>query len=259
MGSGQQEAVGTAGRPGQPWTAARVSVVIPAKNEERNLPHVLAALPDGLHEVLLVDGCSTDDTVTAALRSRRGIRIVAQPGEGKGDALAAGCRAATGEIVVMLDADGSTDPAEIPRFVGALEHGADFVKGSRYLAGGGSDDLTWVRRTGNRALAGLVNLLFGTRYTDLCYGYNACWSRHVDVLRLDRDGFEIEAVMNIRAATAGLRVEEVPSFERRRLHGDGNLSVTRDGLRILRAILAERLTTRREAYEPLEVEERAPA
>src|SRR4051794_10414522 len=105
----------------------RVSVVIPAWNEAENLPHVLPRIPSWVHEVILVDGNSVDDTVAVARRLLPTIRIVTQKGRGKGNALSSGFAAATGEIIVMLDADGSTDPGEIPAFVGALLCGADFV------------------------------------------------------------------------------------------------------------------------------------
>jgi glycosyltransferase involved in cell wall biosynthesis len=216
-----------------------VSVVIPAMNEAENLPHVFATLPHWIHEIVLVDGHSTDDTVAVARRLRPGLRVVQQRGRGKGDALAAGFAACTGDIIVMIDADGSTDGREIIQFVGALVTGADFVKGSRYASGGGSDDLTFSRRLGNTVLRTLVNWIYGTRYTDLCYGYNAFWARHLDVLSLDCDGFEVETVMNIRAAKAGLRVLEVPSQERCRIHGESNLRVVRDGWRVLKTIMRE--------------------
>jgi glycosyltransferase involved in cell wall biosynthesis len=139
--------------------SVRVSVVIPAMNEAENLPHVFPRLPDGLHEVIIVDGRSTDGTVEVARRLRPDVRIVKQDGKGKGNALAAGFAAATGDIFVTLDADGSTDAAEIPRFVSALCNGADFVKGSRFAQGGASSDITFTRRLGNRGLNALVNAL----------------------------------------------------------------------------------------------------
>ena len=191
-----------------------VSVVIPAKNEARNLPIVLGSLPDWVDEVVLVDGHSVDETIAVAQQCRPDIKVVTQPGKGKGDALLAGFKACTSDIVVMMDGDGSTPGTEIVRFVAALVAGADFAKGSRFANSGGSDDITVGRRLGNRILSGLVNLTFGTRYTDLCYGYNAFWSEHLPDLYLDCGGFEIETVMNIRAAKAALRVQEVPSRER---------------------------------------------
>src|SRR5580704_7610251 len=200
----------------QPWP--KVSVVIPTLNEARNLPHVFAELPPGLHEVIIVDGNSVDDTVATARRLRPDVRIVRQNRCGKGNALACGFAAATGDIIAMVDADGSADPAEIPRFVRALLDGAAFAKGPRFAKGGGSDDITRIRRLGNRFLCAVVNVLYGTKYTDLCYGYNVFWRRHVGVLGLDAttrpascgdgmlwgDGFEVETLVNIRVPNAGL-------------------------------------------------------
>ena len=220
-----------------------VSVVIAAMNEEENLPYVFSRLPEGLHEVILVDGHSVDDTVAVARSLRPDIRILTQSGRGKGNAMAEGFAACTGEIIVALDADGSTDPAEIPRFVSALCNGADFVKGSRFAQGGASTDITRTRSLGNRLLGAFVNTLYGTHYTDLCYGYNAFWARCLPYLRVDCDGFEVETLINVRVAKAGLIVHEVPSFEQVRLHGESNLNTVRDGTRVLRTIVRERLST----------------
>lgn len=228
-----------AGMNEQPFPAT-VSVIVPALNEAENLPHVFAALPAWIDEVILVDGGSTDGTAAVARRLRPGLRVVAQTRRGKGNALIEGAAAAKGDIIVMMDADGSTDGHEIRSFVAALTAGADFAKGSRYVPGGGSDDLSPLRSLGNRALTGLTNLLYGTRYTDLCYGYNAFWGRHLDALALDCDGFEIETLMNIRAVKAGLVVREVPSHERCRVHGESNLHALRDGWRVLKTIIRER-------------------
>ena len=226
-----------------PFLGPRVSVVMPTLNEADNLPHVLAQLP-ALHELIVVDGESTDDTVAIALAHPR-TRVISQPARGKGDALRAGCEAATGDVIVMIDADGSTDPQEIPRYVEALLAGADYVKGSRFLPAGGSEDLTLVRRLGAMWLTGLVNMLFGTEYTDLCYGYNACWRSVADDININCSGFEVETLMNIRVKTEGLRVAEIPSFERCRLNGESHLRVVRDGLRVVRTIVRERFHTRR--------------
>jgi glycosyltransferase involved in cell wall biosynthesis len=220
-------------------TGPSVSVVIPAMNEAENLPYTFSRLPDGLHEVILVDGHSRDDTVAVAKRLRPDVRIVTQSGKGKGNAMADGFAACTGEVIVMLDADGSTDPAEIPRFLSALCNGADFVKGSRFAQGGSSADITRARGLGNHVLRTIVNTLYGTNYTDLCYGYNAFWARCLPYMRVDCDGFEVETLINVRIAKAGLIVHEVPSYENVRLHGTSNLRALPDGSRVLRTIMRE--------------------
>jgi glycosyltransferase involved in cell wall biosynthesis len=217
----------------------RVSVIIPAMNEARNLPYVLPRVPTWVYEVILVDGHSHDDTVAVARAFWPTIRIIPQEGRGKGAALRTGFAAATGEIIVMLDADGSADACEIERFVDALLSGADFAKGTRYVTGGGSADITGFRSLGNRVLGHLVNMLFGVRYTDLCYGYNAFWTYCLPHMQVDCDGFEVETQINIRIAQAGLNVREVPSFEGKRIHGVSNLNAFRDGWRVLKTITRE--------------------
>jgi Glycosyl transferase family 2 len=219
----------------------RVTVVIPTLNEAENLPLVLPKLSNDVHEVVLVDGASVDGTIETARRLYPGIRAVKQRGSGKGDALRTGFAAATGEIVVMLDADGSADPTEIAAFVGTLLSGADFAKGSRFLHGAGTADMTLFRRFGNRCLVLLVRLLYGGRYTDLCYGYNAFWKDVLPALQLNCDGFEVETAMNIRALKARLHVVEVASFERPRVYGISKLRTIADGWRVLKTILRERI------------------
>jgi glycosyltransferase involved in cell wall biosynthesis len=218
----------------------RVSVIIPTLNEAQNLPLVLAELPDTVHEVIVVDGHSTDGTPEVARECRPDVKLVMQSGRGKGDALRCGFEAASGDILVMLDADGSADPGEIPRFMETLTEGADFAKGTRFLDEGGSADLTPLRGMGNHVLTSTVNTLFGTSYSDLCYGYNAFWRHCLPTLQIDCSGFEIETLINIRVSRAGLDVREVPSFERERIHGESNLRTWRDGARVLRTIVRER-------------------
>jgi glycosyltransferase involved in cell wall biosynthesis len=231
-----------------PGGSPQITVVIPAMNEARNLPWVLSRLPIGLHEVILVDGGSVDRTVETARCLWPDVVVVAQTRRGKGNALACGFAACTGDVIVMLDADGSADPIEIADFAEALTNGADFAKGSRFAPGGGSTDITLIRKFGNRVLTGLVNWCYGTSYTDLCYGYNAFWRRSVKAFDLPDidgtepvhgDGFEIETVIAVRAAAAGLAVTEVPSREYTRRYGKSNLHTFRDGWRVLRTIVRE--------------------
>ena len=226
----------------------RITIVVPARNEARNLEIVLPQLPP-VHEVIVVDGHSGDDTAEVVARVMPQARFLQQTRRGKGNALAIGFEAATGDVIVMFDADGSADPKEIPDFVAALTSGADFAKGSRVIAQGGSEDITVVRDLGNRALTMLTNLLFRTRYTDLCYGYNAFWHDVLQHLSLPSsrlqsaqwgDGFEIETLINCRVAAADLQIHEVPSVELERIHGASNLNAVRDGLRVLKTIVTER-------------------
>ena len=241
-----------------------ISVVIPALNEAQNIPHVFSRIPPDVYEIILVDGYSIDDTVAVARRLRPEVRVVRQTRMGKGNALACGIAVATGDIVATVNADGSADPGEIPRFVEALLNGADFAKGTRFAEGGGSSDITRLRSFGNYILTGFFNACYRRRYSDLCYGFNVFWRHHATILGLDGassprstgdgrvqgDGFEIETLIHVRVAKAGLVVAEVPSYEHSRIHGVSNLNAYRDGLRVLRTILRERRAIRPPAAVP---------
>lgn len=220
-----------------------ISVVIPALNEAQNLHSVLPYIPSIISEVILVDGHSTDETVEVAQRLLPTIRIVKQTGKGKGNALRDGFAACTGDIIVMLDADASADPSEIPQFVEALLAGNDFAKGSRFMAGGRSYDITLLRSVGNQLLSKLTNVLFRTHFSDLCYGYNAFWKYCLDYVEVDSNGFEIETLINLRMHKAGLKIVEVPSCEHRRLFGTSKLHTFRDGWRVFKTIVKERRNT----------------
>jgi hypothetical protein len=239
-----------AARPPRRGPDPRVSIVVPAKNEAPNLCEILPGLPP-VYEVIVVDGHSRDNTAAVSRAALPGVRVIRQTRRGKGNALACGFLAASGDVIVMFDADGSADPAEIDRFVGALVGGADFAKGTRFVPGGGSHDITGLRAAGNLGLNRLSNTLFSGGFTDLCYGYNAFWRDLVPRLALPPvfgrpaatmlwgDGFEIETVINCRIAALGLWITEVPSVERRRLHGETNLRTFTDGGRVLRTLVAE--------------------
>lgn len=238
-------AAGPAGAAGSaapitPAGSLSVSLVIPAKNESANLAWVLSQIPGFVAEVILIDGHSVDDTLEVARRMRPDIIIVHENGSGKGAALRTGFEFATSDVIVMIDADGSMQPAEMIRFLALAGEGFDLVKGSRFMAGGGSSDITPLRRAGNRGLVTLVNVLFGSRFSDLCYGYIAFQRKHLSTLGLDADGFEIEAQLILRAVRCGLIVTEVPSHEAPRQSGESQLRTLRDGARVLRTVLRER-------------------
>ncbi|MFV0374018.1 glycosyltransferase family 2 protein [Microbacterium sp.] len=226
-----------------------VSVIVPSLDEAQNLEAVLPRIP-AQYELIVVEGARFHRTTSLVQRLRPDAHVVEQTRYGKGNAMACGFAAASGDVLVMFDADGSADAAEIPRFVSAIADGAMFAKGTR-SRGGGSDDITQLRRAGNLGLTLLTNILFGVRYSDLCYGFNALHRDLLPVLDLPDphpvdggpkwgDGFEIETLINVRVAVAGVPVREVPSHERRRLHGVSNLNAWRDGRRVLSTLLRER-------------------
>lgn len=221
-----------------------VSAVIPTLNEERNIGWVIGRIPPQVDEIVLVDGHSTDRTVEVARAVRPDVVVVAQRGRGKGDALCTGFRHVTGDYVVVLDADGSMDPLEIDYYITALDEGYDFAKGSRFLRGGGSLDLTRLRTFGNRLLLSTVNQMWRVGFTDLCYGFFAFRRDRLPELAPAATGFEIEAELIAHALTARLRIAEVPSVELPRQYGVSHLHTWRDGNRVLRTVLRERLANR---------------
>jgi glycosyltransferase involved in cell wall biosynthesis len=229
-------AVPAAARSGQ----VTVSLIIPTLNEAQNLAHVLPTLPDMVDELVIVDGGSTDGTLEVIRQLRPDAKIIEEPRRGKGIALQVGFAAAAGDILVIMDADGSMDPLDIPTFVAALNAGADVAKGSRFVQGGGSSDLTPVRTLGNYMLTKAVRMTFGGRYSDLCYGYMAFWRHVLPTFDGGAVGFEVETFLNVRTLAAGLRVVEIASFESPRIHGQSHLRTFSDGFRVLRTIARER-------------------
>ena len=216
-----------------------MSLVIPAKDEEPNISWVLQRVPDSVDEIVLVDGLSRDATIDVARMVKPDVVVVHELTRGKGSAIRAGFEAASGDVIVMLDADGSMDPADIPSFVAALGDGHEMAKGSRFLEGGGTDDMTVLRKVGNAGLLWIANTLYRTRHTDLCYGYMAFRRSALDRLQADSPGFEIEMQLVARSAVAGLRVVEVANFERARMNGASSLRTFRDGWRVLWTMLRE--------------------
>ena len=218
-----------------------VTVLIFTLNEEENLPHVLPGIPDWVDEVLLVDGHSSDGTVRVARLLSPKVRVVFQPGNGKGDALRYGVQQATGDIIVTLDADGETDPEDMSRFLEPLLQGYDFVKGSRFRSGllGG---LSLHRTAGNLFLASVFNALFLTRYTDICSGYNAFWKEGIRKAGLPTEGdFAAEPVMHARARKGGLKVKEVGHRDAGRIAGKAKVPLWAEhGLWVLKTIVQER-------------------
>jgi hypothetical protein len=229
--------------PRQAFHGLTLSVVIPTLNEADNVGRVLREL-HRFDDIVLVDGMSTDGTVELARAARPDVRVIQRPPRGKGDALRAGFAAATGDVIVIMDADGSMDPGEVQLFMATMALGFDLVKGSRMACGGGSHDLTTIRLLGNAALCHLANVLFHTHWTDLCYGYLAFRRDCLPRMALTASGFEIESQILGSAAIAGMRIAEVPSIEMPRFAGESHLNARRDGTRILKTMLAARFAPR---------------
>lgn len=223
----------------------RISIVIPTLNEERNLPIVLREIKDFFkergynYEIIVVDGYSQDRTVEIA--KKFGCKVIYDK-LGKGSAILKGLKAAKGEIIITIDADLSQRPIELGLMIEGIRAGYDIVMGSRFIQGGGTEDMPFIRKIGNRFFTFLVNTLWGAHYTDLCYGYRAFRNGIWKKLNLKSTGFGIETEISIKAVKKKLNVLEVPSFEKKRLHGEGKLRTFKHGWVILKTILNEILS-----------------
>ena len=204
------------------------SVVIPAINEERSLEQVLAAMPyDVVTEIILVDGGSTDSTVSVAKRA--GALVVHEPRRGYGLACATGVEQASGEVVVFMDADGADDPAQIHDIITPLQEGkADMVLGSRLAGHIAPGAMPWHQRFGNWISAALIRGLYGLKITDLS-PFRAV--RRGKLLELDMQemtyGWPTEMIT--KGARRGWRIVEIPVNYHPRLAGESKISGTLHG------------------------------
>lgn len=234
----------------------RISVVIPAKNEARNITRIIPRIPEFIDEILLVTSSKNDTTLDFLATSVYDDKLICliQPNVGKGDAQKAGIKRATGDYICMIDGDGSVNLNEIEYLLDLLIlENFDLVKGSRYLKSGGSEDLTNFRSWGNLFLTKITNLLFSQKWSDLAYGFVAYKNNTIKELDLQTypkmrclsgynygDGFELETVILTRMSRMGYKIGEFPSFELKRIDGFSNLRAIRDGFRLLFAIVYER-------------------
>jgi glycosyltransferase involved in cell wall biosynthesis len=216
----------------------KVSVVIPTLNEEKNIGRVIDDVWRSIgrrgNEIIVVDGNSEDNTVKVA--KAHGARIMTDS-IGKGSALIKGLKAARGSIVISMDADLSHEAKELLLIIESIKIGYDVCMGSRFMEGGRSEDISWLRILGNKFFVHLVNFAFRANYTDMCYGYRGFSRKALSRLDLKEPGFGIETEINIKAKREGLRVIEVPSVEKKRAYGTGKLRTFSDGYQILRTII----------------------
>ncbi len=216
-----------------------ISIVIPTFREEKNIAKVLRGVENQLrgynHELIVVDDVRSKDK-TAEIAKRMGARVI-YDNVGKGAALIRGLRAARGDVLIAMDADLSNEPKELRLLIDAIDIGYDICTGSRFIIGGGSEDIPPLRVFGNKFFVFLVNLLFRANYTDMCYGYRSFRKGVPERLRLKEKGFGIETEINIKAIKNGLRVVEVPSTEKKRAAGEGKLRTFRDGWVIFSTIM----------------------
>jgi glycosyltransferase involved in cell wall biosynthesis len=221
-----------------------VTVLVAAYNEAPVIGDVvrqaLRALPSG--EVLVVDDGSTDGTDRAAADA--GARVLRLPANGgKGVAVRRGLSASRGEVIVLIDGDGQDDPTEIPRLLEALQPGVDLVVGSRFIGRFEPGAITAVNHWGNRILTAVINVLFSTALTDTQAGFKAFRAGTLRRVNLHAERFDIEVDLLLGILLAGGRIVEVPVRRAPRQHGESRLSSLRDGVRILRRIVALRLRT----------------
>jgi len=223
----------------------RISVILPAKNEaeglRRTLPALRACLPDA--ELIVVDDGSTDDT--AAVAASHGVRVLPSPyAMGNGAAIKRGTRAATGDVLVFMDADGQHDPTLIPQLLNRLEQGFDMVVGARNAAGQANVS----RGAANAFYNRLATWMTGHRVADLTSGFRVVRAdRFREFLHLLPNGFSYPTTSTMAFFRSAYPVAYVPIPVAPRI-GRSHIRPLRDGLRFLLIIF--RIAT---LYSPLKL------
>lgn len=204
-----------------------LTIVIPAKDEEKNIENIISKCRHYSDDILVIDGHSTDATVRVALKS--GARVEYDAGKGKGEALRRTPSLSNKEILVFIDADGSHDPGDIPKLVQPIIDGeSDHVVGSRMR--GGSDEATgdlekFIRMIGSNIITLGINYRFGVRLTESQNGLRAIKKSVLASLNLKENITTIEQEMIIKSLRKGFRVTEVPTHEYVRQSGSSKVNV----------------------------------
>lgn len=213
-----------------------VSAVIPTLNEAGNIGQVLNDIPKNLvNEILVVDGFSTDGT--PEIVKNMGHTVIMQKERGYGSGFITGIKAAQGDVIVLMDGDGSQNPKDIPLLLDKIKEGYDFVLASRYTKQSCSKDDTLIRYIGNKLFTWLTNTIHGMEISDSLYLFAAFQKRVLDRLDLKRNNFEFCVEVPIKAYRAGFRFCEVPSTERKRKEGRSKVNAFIHGLRIMLEII----------------------
>jgi len=218
----------------------KISLIIPTMNEEGAIGRVLKEIPKNIiNEIIVIDGHSTDNTAKEAkaeFRPRKD-KFILQKKKGFGSALQQAFKQTRGDVIVILNADGSQNPKDIPALLKKIKEGYTYIMASRYSKGGRSDDDTIIRFIGNRTLTFLTNLLHKTNVTDSLYFFTAITRKDLKKLHLVCPGFEFCIEMLIKAHKAGLKFAEVPVVERARFAGKSKVNAFSAGWKILLVIL----------------------
>ena len=214
----------------------RVSLVIPTKNEAGALEKTIKEIPQGcVDEIIVSDGHSTDGTLDIAVKL--GCKAITQEGKGYGLGILSGVKIATGDVIVIMDGDGSQIPADIPRLLEKIKEGYDIGWGSRYLGGGKSLDDTWLRYFGNQLFTFLIRFIHGLKITDILYMFPAFKKEIFDKVSLQFSDFRFGIELPVKAHKAGFKFGEVACVERKRMTGETKVKDLADGYKIFKAIL----------------------
>lgn len=216
-----------------------LSIVIPAKNEERTIGEIVERARRYAGEVIVVDGRSTDATAAAA--EKKGAKVVQDRGRGKGDAIRTAVPLITKKFVVFMDGDGSHDPADIPKLVRPLlNNAADHVQGSRLLGGsselhGGFDE--FLRLMGSSFITAGIGRRFRVRLSESQNGFRALKTSVLRDLDLRENITTIEQEMVIKTLKKGYRLIDIPAHEYRRRFGTSHIRISRVWFRYLYSFL----------------------
>ncbi|HQX80765.1 MAG TPA: glycosyltransferase family 2 protein [Vicinamibacterales bacterium] len=212
------------------YGSLRVVGVILARNEEHTIGEVVAKTLKYVHHVCVMDGRSTDGTAAAAQRA--GATVHQDPGKGKGSAIRQSLDVVEADVVVFIDADGSHDPADIPRLVAPLVRGeADLCIGSRFS--GGSEELSvsvgqLIRTIGNILMNIAINKRWGVELTDTLNGFRAIRRHEAKLVKMTEDTHTIEQEMAMKMLRHGYRVMNVPTHEYARTYGTSHIRIWRE-------------------------------